>query len=390
MSPRMNGFSSSQLAPPPASAAGRLIALFARDGYVRAQPEILQPIAPFLNLSGEDIRRRMFTTQDGEGREMCLRPEFTIPVALDYLTDSAWVPGAEQPSPAAFSYAGPVFRLRTGESGEFLQAGLESFGRSDTEAADAEIVALTLGGLAALDVHDPIIRMGDIGLLNAALGGLDVPAAARRRFLRAMANGTDPVAALDAPASLAASATDHAGLLSALEGQDPAAAKAFVEDVLSIAGLSAVGGRSARDIAERFLSRARERDNPVGEPARSALQGLLAISGDPDHALAELRDLAAHTPLDIAAELDMLEARIGFMAARGVDLGQVVFAPAIARNLDYYTGMIFEIVVPGQLPGKPLAGGGRYDRLLRQLGAPADMAAVGASIWLDRVAAGAA
>lgn len=380
----MNGFSSSLPANVPASPSEQLIGLFAREGYMQAQPSILQPIAPFLNLSGEDIRRRMFTTQDEDGREMCLRPEFTIPVALDYLA------GGRSPSPAAFAYAGPVFRLRTGESAEFVQAGLESFGRPDTEAADAEILALTLEGLAALGVTGLTVRMGDIGLMNAALASLDVPAAARRRFLRAVASGADPVAALDAPLSVAASANDHAGLLAALEGQDPAAAKAFVEDVLSIAGLSAVGGRSARDIAERFLTRAQDRDNPVGEAARGALRGLMAISGDPDSALADLRQLAANTPLDISAELDALEARIGFMAARGVDLASVAFAPAIARNLDYYTGMIFEVVWSGPSRGKPLAGGGRYDRVLRQLGAPENMAAVGASIWLDRVAGGAA
>ena len=58
---------------PPADA---LIALFTREGYARVEPPILQPTDPFIDLSGEDLRRRMFVTQDGDGREHD-RPERT-------------------------------------------------------------------------------------------------------------------------------------------------------------------------------------------------------------------------------------------------------------------------------------------------------------------------
>ena len=65
--------------------AETLIARFIDAGYVRAAPAILQPAEPFLDLSGEDIRRRMYLTTDAEGRELCLRPDITIPLARDYL-----------------------------------------------------------------------------------------------------------------------------------------------------------------------------------------------------------------------------------------------------------------------------------------------------------------
>ena len=57
-----------------------LIALFEREGYARIEPPVLQPADVFIDLSGEDIRRRMFVTQDAAGAELCLRPEYTIPV----------------------------------------------------------------------------------------------------------------------------------------------------------------------------------------------------------------------------------------------------------------------------------------------------------------------
>jgi len=65
-----------------------------------------------------------------------LRPEFTIPVVRLYLA------GDDSGALAQYSYCGRVFRMQAGESGEFVQAGIESFGRTDTAATDAEIVAL--------------------------------------------------------------------------------------------------------------------------------------------------------------------------------------------------------------------------------------------------------
>ncbi|WP_420102630.1 ATP phosphoribosyltransferase regulatory subunit, partial [Bosea sp. (in: a-proteobacteria)] len=175
------------------------------------------------------------------------------------------------------------------------------------------------------------------------------------------------------------------GLLKALEGQDPKAARAFVEDVLSIAGISTVGGRSAADIAERFLARAAERENPVNADVKALLGQVLAVSGDPDAASASLRALADQASLDLARELDAFDERTGFLAARGVDVGAIRFTPGFARNLDYYSGFIFELHDPARENVKPVAGGGRYDTLLGRLGAARSVPAVGASIWLDRL-----
>lgn len=360
-----------------------VIALFEREGYARAEPAILQRVEPFLDLSGEDIRRRIFLTQDADGREWCLRPEYTIPVALAHIASGV-------AGPAAYGYAGPVFRMRANEPGEFAQAGIESFGRSDTTAADAEIMALAVEAAAALGLVRPRLLMGDVALLSALLDGLCVPQAARRRLLRAVAQGkgADAVAALEPPATEVEHA--HAGLLKALEGQDPKAARAFVEDVLAIAGISTVGGRSAGDIAERFLARAAERDNPVNGEAGALLGRALAIGGDPDAASSAWRALAGEAGLDLSAALDAFDERTGFLAARGVDVGAIAFSTAFARNLDYYTGFIFELHDPARPDLKPIAGGGRYDGVLQRLGAPAPVAAVGVSLWLDRLAGEAA
>src|SRR3954447_8277442 len=123
--------------------ADALLLSFAQGGYVQAHPGILQPAEPFLDLSGEDIRKSLYLTTDASGEELCLRPDLTIPVARDYLAS----PRAGQPS--GFCYLGPVFRHRGGRPSEFLQAGIESFGRQDRAAADAEMLALALEATSA-------------------------------------------------------------------------------------------------------------------------------------------------------------------------------------------------------------------------------------------------
>src|SRR5438105_14953085 len=116
----------------PDARAQALVADFERAGYARVAPAILQPAEPFLDLSGEDIRKRMFLTVDPHGRELCLRPDLTIPVSRDYLGSPA--AGRAQ----GFCYLGQVFRLRQDAASELLQAGIESFGRPDSGAADGE------------------------------------------------------------------------------------------------------------------------------------------------------------------------------------------------------------------------------------------------------------
>src|SRR5204862_1195259 len=145
----------------PDARAEALVAHYERAGYTRVAPALLQPAEPFLDLSGEDIRRRIFLTNDPDGRELCLRPDLTIPVSRDYLAS----PQAGRP--AGFCYLGPVFRHRGDAPAEFIQAGIESFGRRDTAAADAETLSLGLEATAHYGLDAPDIRLGDVGLFTA-------------------------------------------------------------------------------------------------------------------------------------------------------------------------------------------------------------------------------
>src|SRR6202012_3498371 len=162
-----------------ASWADALLLSFAQAGYLRAETGILQPAEPFLDLSGEDIRKSPYLTTDPGGEELCLRPDLTIPVARDYLAS------ARAGQPAGFSYYGAVFRYRGWSApSEFLQAGIESFGRQDRAAADAEMLALALEATTAFGLSDVEIRTGDVALCNALIDALGLYPVWRRRLIK--------------------------------------------------------------------------------------------------------------------------------------------------------------------------------------------------------------
>lgn len=98
--------------------------------------------------------------------------------------------------------------------------------------------------------------------------------------------------------------------------------------------------------------------------------------------LAEEQAKLALTTLQTTGPSDNLKAIIDGAIALGVDEKSLVFNPFLARGLDYYTGMIFEILLP-EYGGSSSGGGGRYDKLIDNLGG-VDVPAVGVAFGFDR------
>ena len=368
----------------PDARAEALVASYERAGYARVTPAILQPAEPFLDLSGEDIRKRMYLTTAPGGAEFCLRPDLTIPVSRDYLAS------AQAGKPAGFCYLGPVFRHRSDAPAEFLQAGVESFGRPDKAAADAEMLSLGLEATAGYGLSTPDIRTGDVALFAALIAGLELPPAWKRRLIKDFNRKTNLAQDLDRLVLGGNNARpEYQGVLAALAGSDPKGAHALVTDLLSIAGINAVGGRSVAEIADRFLEQsALGASAKLPGEVRGLIERFLSVQGDPDEAAAELRALTAEANMTsaLAPALDLFESRAGFLAARGIDLTRVRFATSFGRGFDYYTGFVFELTDPART-GDPLVAGGRYDGLLARLGSTEPTPAVGFAVWIERLAA---
>jgi ATP phosphoribosyltransferase regulatory subunit len=357
-----------------------------RAGYAQVAPPVLQPAEPFLDLSGEDIRRRMFLTTDPDGRELCLRPDLTIPVSRQYL-------GSPQAgTPAGFCYLGTVFRHRESAAAEFLQAGIESFGRQDKAAADAEMLALGLEATTQYGLSAPDIRMGDVGLFTTFIAALDLAPVWKRRLVKDFNRKSSLKHDLDQITLTAANGRpEYQGVLAALAGSDRKAAHHLVTDLLSIAGIAAVGGRSVAEIADRFLEQsALNAPTRLPRETRALIERFLSIAGDPDEAAGELRALSADAKISLSPALDLFETRTGFLAARGVDVGAINFSTAFGRGFDYYTGFVFELHDTANTVARgksPLVAGGRYDGLLTRLGARQPIPAVGFAASIEELLA---
>src|ERR1700693_4327076 len=321
--------------------AEALVASYERAGYARLAPAILQPAEPFLDLSGEDIRKRMYLTTAPGGGEFCLRPDLTIPVSRDSLAS----PLAGKP--AGFCYLGPVFRHRSDAPAEFLQAGIESFGRGDQAAADAEMLSLGLEATAHYGLASPDIQIGDVALFAGLIAGLDLPPAWERRLVKDFNRKSNLAQDLDRLVLGGNnSRPEYQGVLAALAGSDPKGAHALVTDLLSIAGINAVRGRSVAEIADRFLEQsALGFSAKLPRDVRALIERFLSVAGDPDEAAAELRALASEGNMTraLTPAIDLFESRTGFLAARGIDLQRVRFSTAFGRGFDYYTGFVFEL-----------------------------------------------
>jgi ATP phosphoribosyltransferase regulatory subunit len=359
-----------------------LVSLFQAEADAEmVEPPILLPADLFLDTAGEEIRRRLFLTADADGRELCLRPDFTIPVCRHYL--EAGEAGRE----AALGYFGPVFRQRGDETAEFLQAGIEIFGNDDRAAADADVAGLAHRAAAIFGVDEPIVKIGDEGLFLALLDALGLAPPIRRR-LRSQFG--EPARLARTMKRLAGDGDGeivrHAGLIGALAGADPEAARQVVEDLIGLAGIRTVGRRSAHEIAERFLERAAlGTDRGFTAETARVLERYLAIEASPERALDALDAFERQTGLSFGPALDLFARRNDAFRDLGLDLDRPVFSAHFGRNLDYYTGFVFEMRDPERSDPRAVVGGGRYDGLLERLGAPEPVPACGFSMWLDRL-----
>lgn len=72
-----------------------------------------------------------------------------------------------------------------------------------------------------------------------------------------------------------------------------------------------------------------------------------------------------------------------YLKSSNLSENQIEFLPTLARGLDYYTGMIFEVQIDGYTGGS-VAGGGRYDTMVGFF-AEEYIPAVGFSFGIDRL-----
>lgn len=280
---------------------------------------VLEPLELYIEKSGEEIVGQLFNFEDRGGRAVALRPEMTPSLAR--------LIGAKANSlkrPIKWFSIGEHYRYERPQKGRlraFYQFNVDILGEPGP-GADAELVCLLIQSLQSfgLDSNDFKVRLSDrdLWLLLLASEGLDEAASA------AVLGIVDKL-----------ERTERTKILEKLSLFLGAGAEAFL---LKIERVTAI-----RDFEElRILVEA------------------LPLEG-------EGKLLAGRRLSDWASLLRSIEAA-GLGAFVQVDLG-------IVRGLAYYTGFVFE-AFEASGSGRALAGGGRYDALVKKLGGP-DLPAVG-------------
>jgi ATP phosphoribosyltransferase regulatory subunit len=367
-----------------------LLDIFRQAGYEQVAPSIIQPADIFLDQIGEQVRSRTYVFSDLAGDELCLRPDLTVPVSRLYLERH---PKADQP--ARYCYNGPAFRFQPhgdnrAHPREFRQAGIECFGEADRDSADVEIVLLAVEAVRGAGLEDFCLRFGDIGLFYALLDALTLPERWRLKlrhyFWRPHAfhallsrlakgerpNGDGPVAAL-------------AGKLS---GKSAERAEELVAAYLDDKDLPLAGNRSLSEIAARLLDHAADLEaDPLRKEVATVIDYYLAVSGAPLEAVERIAMIADGAGIDLGPALQAATRRFERLATSGIDLTRASFAAEFGRNLEYYSGLVFQIEAQGF--DEAIAGGGRYDGLLTHLGAPRPVPAIGSAIHTERLLAAA-
>jgi len=368
--------------------AQKLMAAFIKAGHEAVAPSIIQPAGVFLDVIGEQLRARTYVFTDPDGDELCLRPDLTVPTCRLHMERNP--DGAKK---AKYCYNGPAFRFQPQGAGaahprEFRQAGIESFGTPDREKADAQTVAILLDALRAAGLKEWKLRIGDLGILRALLQAADMPELHRQRLLHqfwrpaAFRDELKRLSAIGRPAT----SRLPAALLSSLDPANLPDAEKKIAKYLAAEGQEPVGVRSLTEIAQHLLTRvAEERAEPVKPEIAELIGRYVGVTAPARAAGARLKDIMRERGIDISSALDAYHRRLQMLGEAGVDVVHAEFSAEFGRSLEYYTGFVFEVVVPILGPESPVAGGGRYDRLMKAVGAPDDVPAVGAAIHTERL-----
>lgn len=358
-----------------------IMAVFERAGFDHIAPDIIQPADIFLERSGEDIRARTFVFSDPDGNELCLRPDLTVPACRYHLSHAPDV-GAEQ----RYCYLGTAFRFPDEllSPQEFNQAGIEWFGDRNPVEAEARVMKLAIAALEAAGLARLKVTMGDLGLFNALVDSMAMPDRWRRRLKHQFWRPTAFRSLLEKFAKPSAvKRTAISAHVDAIAGKDPEAA---VNARVAELGLPFVTDRSAAEIAARLAEKLADRSETPLDPGMVRLiESYLAIEGSVTDVAADLARLPASPALDGARR--WFDARIEALEDQGLNPRRFHFSANFGRELEYYTGLVFQIEVEARNAPLVVAGGGRYNDLLLDLGAAARVPAVGCAIHTERVKA---
>ena len=337
----------------------QIIKTFKSNGFVLSEPDVLLDSEHIIQRSGENFRRSMLTFENEDGKIMCLRPDLTVASCIKYL---------EKKSKSKIYYSGQAYR-RTNKKGFDLvndQLGIEILGSKNLLQDDYKIIKTILNSAEKIKSKKIQIKVGDISLFNKLINSLDMPERWKLRLIRHFWRPKY-----------------FEELLKRLEKSSDIDSVTFDIDKKRFYEMKKM--KQDNVIAERNISEILKRFNKKIKDPRSFSEG---------KKIAKI----IRSFLKINCKLSQLDERLlDFMNKNNLDKNifkefktiqnlkklkkEVSFITNFGRDIEYYTGIVFEIF-SGK---KEIARGGRYDNLLKSLGAKKKIPAVGAAINLNNI-----
>jgi len=350
----------------------QLLAHMQLYGYTLVDIPIVQPADVFLTRAGDLMIDRLFTFEHHD-QMLALRPEFTAAAARHYLEHAAG-------QVVRWQFCGATFvDDATEDRTQQHSLGAELIGMAG-RAAEAEIIGMAVEGAQAIDLTEWRLVMGHVALQWHLLArfGLD------RRIIRWLLSHRDALAQYGKEHVLTLFQATFALAANAVTGLDetPASTQRMLDVLLDSTQYgTTMGGRTREDIALRMLRKhQRAVARPQIETALDFLVEWMQIEDGFESVFAKIE--AWIDADDEAGRLLLAQWRetVQRVIAAGIAPERIIVKPNLARNWEYYTGLVF---VLQSRQGEAVAGGGRYDELTRLLGGTQATPAVGFAYYID-------
>jgi len=337
----------------------KIIKTFKSNGFVLSEPDVLLDSEYIIQRSGENFRRSILAFENEDGKVMCLRPDLTVASCIKFL---------EKKSKSKIYYSGQAYR-RANKKGSNLineQLGIEILGSKNQLKDDFKVIKTILDSAKKTKSKKILIKVGDIGLFKKLINSLEMPERWKLRLIRHFWRPNY-----------------FEELLKRLEKNSDIDSVNFNTDkkrfyeMKKMKQEQLIAGRSVSEILKRFDKKIKDpRSFNEGKKIVKIIRSFLEIN-------CQLSTL--DNKLLNFAQKNNLEKNI-FKEFKSIQnlkkLNQEVkFITNFRRDIEYYTGIVFEII-SGK---KEIARGGRYDDLLKSLGAKKNIPAVGAAINLSNI-----
>ena len=328
-------------------------------GYKYIELDAVIDADQIIQRSGENFRQYMFSFQDFNGNEMCLRPDLTIVSCLRYLKNKT-------KTKEKIFYSGQAFRKIENKVDRIIrnQIGYEIIGSKSIKQDDNEIIQTSIRTIQKIKKTKLKIEIGNIKLFNLLLDKLKLPRRWKLRFSRHFWREKY-----------------FESLLKRLETNsdiNPLGVeidKKRYNKMKSENQNQMIGGRKISEILNRFNNKIKDpRKFAEGKKTASIIREYLKISCSINLAKKKLNNFFSKykIKIDLKDEFFPIKNQLG--------KNKIIFSTNFGRELEYYTGMVFNIKDQSNIN---LIQGGRYDNLLTNLGAKRKIPAVGAAINLN-------